>query len=325
MSATRWGAQAGFSRLTASGNRPTIASYHVFVEKLAADGNHEALRHLLHQADLDGTPLDKTLALALVSACANAKPAAAWEAEEAFRAAEPLLRDESRALKALAKAVGPNRFETLSKELDLKPVSSWDRKRKSDKSTEGPVARFTIARARSLDSSPAGVVRASEKAPTLQRVGAEVPKFIVKETTPALHKRTARKMHLRDSDPAVMFAIKKRPQSHDTPTFPFSPGYRRCVRMESRSIKSGSTSVDSIQQACLFSHFVRSKPHPRTHPDVSVHINTTPTHRILTLVLLSIRFHPFPVVNLGNFPHCPEFYNSPSRVAWQLCSSCAHV
>ena len=135
-------AEAAWSRIKAAHLRPTLASYRTFSKVLARDGDYRQLAEILDAA-AQWRPRDVFCERAFISACANAKPKAAQEAEEAFLASQHLLRDDALAQQALRLAVGDARFAELSTKLKLQPnLSKKEAPERENPSREKPTGQL---------------------------------------------------------------------------------------------------------------------------------------------------------------------------------------
>ena len=111
-------AEWAWSELKALRLRPTLASYRAISKVLARHGDYNQLSEILNAA-AQLRPRDAECERAFISACANAKPKAAKEAEDAFMQSQHLLRDDARAVQALRLAVGDSRYFKLRDEMKL--------------------------------------------------------------------------------------------------------------------------------------------------------------------------------------------------------------
>ena len=134
-----------WARLRAANLRPTLGSYRALSKILARCGDYKQLSEILDAA-AKLRPRDFFCERAFLSACANANPKAAKEAEEAFLASQHLLRDDALANRALRLALGDARYLELSKRMNL-PGSGQSRQ--SSQSTKSTISR---ARADTADT-----------------------------------------------------------------------------------------------------------------------------------------------------------------------------
>lgn len=112
-------AEKAFEWIEQRGFHPSLASYRALVKAFAREGDHHSIRVHLFRMEGKGIPFDPLCARALVSACANAVPAAGRAAKIAFETAWKELRKDTFAVRELARAVGPAWFETLAKQWGL--------------------------------------------------------------------------------------------------------------------------------------------------------------------------------------------------------------